>query len=296
MEDHRMAIEELVRGREFANQLRQIISGDDESRILGTPFAQHLVKNVLRSFTNTIFLLDKSHEVSHDQMQKRDSSLISSPAKSEDSQESCRSSTDKCRRGCYKRRKDTQTYWEKVSEIPEDDGHLWRKYGQKEILNAKYSRSYYRCTHKFDQRCQATKQVQRIQEKPPLYKTIYYGHHTCKNILNPDIILDPNSPSDTSILLSFNNTFPTPSKQDCPFVSSPPSQSENKECKEDVSSSSLLDDDYLLSHEPTTFDNLYSRHVTTLSSTLESDNRDLFSSFLCDSVVFDDVFQPFVQF
>ncbi|KZV30060.1 WRKY transcription factor [Dorcoceras hygrometricum] len=43
-----------------------------------------------------------------------------------------------------------------------EDGHAWRKYGQKMVLNAKHPRNYYRCTHKFDQGCQATKQVERM--------------------------------------------------------------------------------------------------------------------------------------
>ncbi|XP_057463775.1 WRKY DNA-binding transcription factor 70-like isoform X3 [Actinidia eriantha] len=42
-------------------------------------------------------------------------------------------------------------------------------------------RSYYRCTHKHDQCCKATKQVQTIQEDPPMYQTTYFGHHTCKH-------------------------------------------------------------------------------------------------------------------
>ncbi|KAJ1388206.1 WRKY domain [Sesbania bispinosa] len=283
------AIEELVRGREIANHLRQVMisSENDES------ITQHLVNNMLRSFTNTLFLLDKfeSQEVSQIH-QQRDSS-----SKSEDSQESyCKSSSTstagKDRRGCYKRRKTTQT-WEKVTEIPVDDCHQWRKYGQKEILNNKYPRNYYRCTHKFDQRCQATKQVQRIQEEPPLYKTTYYGHHTCKNLLNPEIILDPTSPPNT-ILLSFNNTFPTPTKQECPFLSSsfpsPPPPPVNKECKEEPPSSSL--DDYLLPPQPTLDDS--SRHNVTL----ESDHSwDVMSGvMLYDSVELDDVFQPFVGF
>ncbi|KQK04775.1 hypothetical protein BRADI_2g15872v3 [Brachypodium distachyon] len=44
---------------------------------------------------------------------------------------------------------------------PLDDGLSWRKYGQKDILGAKYPRAYLRCTHRHSQGCQATKQVQR---------------------------------------------------------------------------------------------------------------------------------------
>lgn len=94
--DDRKVLEELVRGLEFANQLRQVmINGKDNesSATTTTPFVQSLVKNVFRSFTNTLFLLDKypSYEVSH-------------TTKSEDSQESCKSFNSKNKRGCYKRK------------------------------------------------------------------------------------------------------------------------------------------------------------------------------------------------
>ncbi|CAL5074767.1 unnamed protein product [Urochloa decumbens] len=64
-------------------------------------------------------------------------------------------------------------------DIPADDGHSWRKYGQKEILGAKYPRGYYRCTHRHSQGCAATKQVQRADEDPTLFDIVYLGDHTC---------------------------------------------------------------------------------------------------------------------
>ncbi|OEL38441.1 putative WRKY transcription factor 53 [Dichanthelium oligosanthes] len=66
-----------------------------------------------------------------------------------------------------------------AGENPVDDGHSWRKYGQKEILGAKNPRGYYRCTHRHSQGCQATKQVQRTDEDPTLFDVIYHGEHTC---------------------------------------------------------------------------------------------------------------------
>ncbi|KAK7294879.1 hypothetical protein RJT34_17778 [Clitoria ternatea] len=271
--------EELVRGRDCAEQLRHVINGSCVDG-LGTPFAEQLVKDVLMSFTNSLVFFNNPSSESHD-LHVWDSS------KSEDSQESnCKSSTLKERRGCYKRRRTTQS-WEKESEAPVDDGYHWRKYGQKEILNTKYPRNYYRCTHKYDQSCQATKQVQRVQEDPPLYRTTYYGHHTCKNLLNPEIILEhPISPSGSSKFLSFDNTFPTPSKEDFPFLSSfPPSVKSEEEAPPSASSN-----DYLISSE-LTFDNS-PRHVTL--STLDSEYKGInISDVLYDSAQFDDVFEPF---
>ncbi|KAG4914103.1 hypothetical protein JHK82_054686 [Glycine max] len=60
-----------------------------------------------------------------------------------------------------------------------DDGYSWRKYGQKDILRAKFPRGYYRCTHRNVQGCLATKQVQRSDEDPTTIEVTYRGRHTC---------------------------------------------------------------------------------------------------------------------
>lgn len=136
--------------------------------------------------------------------------------------------------------------------------------------------------------------MQRIQEKPPLYKTTYYDHHTC----NKDniIIFEPTSPHD-HILLSFNNTFPTPTQQDCPFLSSSTSSSSFN------SSHSVSVDEYLLSPQPILDNSISTRHVlSTISSsnTLESDDhKDMMIMYglLYDSVELDtDFLHPFHGF
>lgn len=66
-----------------------------------------------------------------------------------------------------------------AGDYPVDDGHGWRKYGQKEILGAKHPRGYYRCTHRHSQGCAATKQVQRTDQDPTLFDVVYLGDHTC---------------------------------------------------------------------------------------------------------------------
>ncbi|CAD5167954.1 unnamed protein product [Musa acuminata subsp. malaccensis] len=62
-----------------------------------------------------------------------------------------------------------------------NDGQTWRKYGQKEIQSSKNPRSYFRCTHKFDQGCMAVRQVQRSEEDPSTYLITYLGEHTCRD-------------------------------------------------------------------------------------------------------------------
>ncbi|KAH0752520.1 hypothetical protein KY285_005668 [Solanum tuberosum] len=79
-------------------------------------------------------------------------SILSSNEDSSSS--SCKISSLKDQRGRYKRRRTLETSIKETSTLVYD-GHAWRKYGQKKILNDKYPR----CTHKFDQGCQANKQL-----------------------------------------------------------------------------------------------------------------------------------------
>ncbi|KAK4253407.1 hypothetical protein QN277_010723 [Acacia crassicarpa] len=254
--DRRKAIEELERGRDFASQLRRLVlnpAGD-----VTTPSARDLADEVVTSFSNTLLLLNLP---SHDSQTQQYSSCVL-PAKSDDSEDSCKStSAVRERRGSYKRRRTSQSS-EIDSEAPIDDGHAWRKYGQKNIMNAPYPRNYFRCTHRYDQGCQATKQVQRIQEKPVLYRTTYYGQHTCnRNSLNNEILLDANSPSHPSLFISFDNNLPT----DQAFFSSSPSPPMTiTQCKEEIPSSSS--GDYVVSPE--------------------SDDKDPISDMLCGDFVF----------
>ncbi|KAL0908097.1 hypothetical protein M5K25_022567 [Dendrobium thyrsiflorum] len=62
------------------------------------------------------------------------------------------------------------------------DGYTWRKYGQKDILNAKHPRAYYRCTHRKKQGCLAMKQVQRSDDNPSVLEITYIGTHTCSSM------------------------------------------------------------------------------------------------------------------
>nr|XP_011469998.1 PREDICTED: TMV resistance protein N-like isoform X2 [Fragaria vesca subsp. vesca] len=88
----------------------------------------------------------------------------------------------------YKLRKNMERI--RIRSSTFDDGLPWRKYGQKDILGASYPRAYFRCTRKYDQGCQATKQVQQIQDNPKMYETTYIGQHTCKNIIqDPKLII-----------------------------------------------------------------------------------------------------------
>ena len=186
--------EKLNRGRELTRRLREMIKKPEADA--GDVLTEDLVGKIMSSFCETLSIL-RSNECSE----------VSQIVKStEDSSGSCKTSSLKDRRGRYKRRKTLETTIKETSTLV-DDGHAWRKYGQKHILNAKYPRNYFRCTHKFDQGCEANKQVQRIQENPPLFRVTYYGHHTCKTFPKvSQMICDSPTDEDSSVLLNFNST------------------------------------------------------------------------------------------
>ncbi|KAJ1273828.1 hypothetical protein BS78_05G014900 [Paspalum vaginatum] len=76
-------------------------------------------------------------------------------------------------------RKDERS-WTSDTYAPYDDGHQWRKYGEKKLSNSNFPRFYYRCTFKNDMKCPATKQVQQKDTSdPPLFSVTYFNHHTC---------------------------------------------------------------------------------------------------------------------
>ncbi|XP_073286961.1 probable WRKY transcription factor 41 [Primulina huaijiensis] len=71
------------------------------------------------------------------------------------------------------------TQRETAKETQLDDGHRWRKYGQKDSLRSKNPRGYYRCTQ--GKGCLARKQIQRSDEDPTTFEVTYKGLHTCRS-------------------------------------------------------------------------------------------------------------------
>ncbi|KAI9102219.1 hypothetical protein K1719_023729 [Acacia pycnantha] len=177
-------IRELVEGKECASQLKLLFqnpSGPQDT----TPSAQQLVANILRSFNQSISVLTSS-EAGGEIL-----AISCNDWSPEESGQSRKRSppSAKDRRGCYNRRKaaDTRT---RISQTIEDE-YAWRKYGQKGILHSKFPRSYFRCTRKHDQGCKAVKQVQRIEENPEKFLTMYIGVHTCEdNLKAPEMVTD----------------------------------------------------------------------------------------------------------
>ncbi|KAM0853378.1 hypothetical protein ACQ4PT_051133 [Festuca glaucescens] len=117
--------------------------------------------------------------------------------------------------GRKRRRNDGKRSRTLVTNVPDYDGHQWRKYGQKKINGNQHARSYYRCTYT-ERNCPATKTIQQQdkdggsdnystdanEDQAAKYTVVYYRDHTCKG----------------SDIVSNNNTsdrLPNPVDTDC---------------------------------------------------------------------------------
>ncbi|KAG9443246.1 hypothetical protein H6P81_014586 [Aristolochia fimbriata] len=151
--------------------------------------AAALVGDILRSFTQAITILDGAADNHHDDNAGSCSCSCSCCCKSTNttttSAAAAASAYGKKKlppagrdgRGTYKRRRTDDTWTKETTNL--DDGYGWRKYGQKAILGTNHPRSYFRCTHKYEQGCEASKQVQLKEDGSGLHVVTYMGHHTC---------------------------------------------------------------------------------------------------------------------
>lgn len=275
--DQMKATEVLNNGREFADQLRIMLSSQRFGDVDHTMSAGDLVTKILDSFEKSLLILQLPSSLSQEVSQVP---VNSGGLKSEELDSGRSPKMVKGRRGCFKRRRTSEADT-KVSSTPVEDGHAWRKYGQKSILNSKYPRHYYRCTHKFEQGCLATKQVQKTEEDPlPMYRTTYYGSHTCKQNYtdhNPFFLdsIDQRDSSSKSILLNFQQNNRDFSPLNDNFIQNQSSAMINDTTNQ--SSSSLADYNFVSGDQIlTTFGSCSTK--TELLSPAGSDHGDVISS------------------
>ncbi|XP_047334564.1 WRKY DNA-binding transcription factor 70-like [Impatiens glandulifera] len=186
-------VEELIKGKDMANQLKILLKNPPQNATFITDYAE----NIFTSFTQAISLLASSGS----QLTGQSSNPQPQPP----------ATATKDRRGCYKRRKGADSM-ENFSTTTEDN-YAWRKYGQKKIHNAHHPRCYYRCTNKFVESCKALKQVQQIPGEKLLYHITYIGQHTCQDTStsrNPSNIIFDSDVAKFS-LTGFESTMVNPS-------------------------------------------------------------------------------------
>ncbi|KAI3800032.1 hypothetical protein L1987_35339 [Smallanthus sonchifolius] len=197
-------MEALIRGRDSTKKLQNLLRR--KVNLDGPILAEDLLNEILGSFSGGISMLNSSVSgETYGFPATPHMGCLASPVDRTPEVHTRKKPTPavKERRGCYKRRRTVDSN-EKISATTED-GFAWRKYGQKEILNSKSPRCYFRCTHKHVHGCKAQKQVQKLEDETNMYHITYIGRHTCPTSSHREIVLDfkdfknhhhvPNSPS-----------------------------------------------------------------------------------------------------
>ncbi|GMJ13600.1 hypothetical protein like AT4G11070 [Hibiscus trionum] len=176
--EQRSLINELTQGRELTRQLQACLHAPPSSN--QTP--ELLVLKIQASYEKALLMLNSNTSLSIDQPQSSDLAIRMSESppspRSEDSDRDFKE-PDKKRKALPRWAQQVRVTPGTALEEPLDDGFSWRKYGQKDILGAKYPRGYYRCSLRNVQGCLARKQVQRSDEDPTVFEITYRGTHTC---------------------------------------------------------------------------------------------------------------------
>ncbi|CAN6569567.1 unnamed protein product [Malus baccata var. baccata] len=188
--EQKSLVNELAQGRDLARQLQIHLNVPSSS--YGT--RELLVQKIILSYEKALSMLNSSSSASGGEQQQPTGHvairMVESPPhslnESPRSEDSDREFKDHDNKDSSRKRKNLPRWTQQIRvtsgmglEGPLDDGFSWRKYGQKDILGAKYPRGYYRCTHRNVQSCLATKQVQRSDEDPTIFEITYRGKHTC---------------------------------------------------------------------------------------------------------------------
>ncbi|ESW13311.1 hypothetical protein PHAVU_008G185700 [Phaseolus vulgaris] len=177
----REIMKNIVKGKEAATELKILLqkpSGSEPS------LSYHqLMAIVLTSFTQSLSIIS-SEPSSADVVACLNSTQYGSPVTGSGidptSPHCSEKRSQKGGRGRYNRSKGVLR--KTIVSCTTDDNYAWRKYGQKEIQNSEFPRSYFRCSYKNDQGCKATKQVQLDHDNPHMYRITYIGIHTCNVI------------------------------------------------------------------------------------------------------------------
>ncbi|OEL23796.1 hypothetical protein BAE44_0015187 [Dichanthelium oligosanthes] len=197
----RAVVDNLIDVRERAEMLRNMLQGSPTPP--GTPAdaapgTSELIDGIMSSLSSAMSALDTpSGDGGGGQGQgRRRRRRNAGPAAGSGPQR--RSST---------RRRSHSPFLETITASTLDDGNSWRKYGQKCIQDSSNPRSYYRCTHRPDQGCRATRQVQASDANPSEFVISYFGQHTCRDPSTIPLVIEDTAPQDCANLISFGSTM-----------------------------------------------------------------------------------------
>ncbi|CAI9772537.1 unnamed protein product [Fraxinus pennsylvanica] len=291
-------LEELTLGQESTNMLRVMLCKTQKDKMcIPQLSALSLMDKILDSFDKILSLILNGNE-SNDLVSTNDQvsnvPVIdwshSDGQKLEDSRK--RTSTSESLK-FSKRRRSSKTWTRETIAASFEDGHAWRKYGQKGIHKAKHPRSYFRCTYKYDQGCQARKLVQKIEDEPPLYRTTYQEHHTCKkNLFEESHIIRDNTAKDSSIIWRFDSHEPNYKPNDMVIPTLPIIPQESKENLQILhQNESSSPSDYFILPDLTTFESF--GQFTDFSSAF--DQGHLISSDMDVEQMVGSVFNDFLE-
>lgn len=175
-------INELIEGMEVARKLKE-----DLNLPSSVDTRDSLLERILSSYDKALLILRWNEPISESQTmnQATKTSPPESPLSVETNPHAEGGTKDhqQLEHNAKKRKmmpKWTEQVRVKIENGVLNDGYSWRKYGQKDILSAKYPRSYYRCSFRKTKGCYATKQVQRSEGDPTIFDITYRGSHTCK--------------------------------------------------------------------------------------------------------------------
>ncbi|KAI3689851.1 hypothetical protein L2E82_47821 [Cichorium intybus] len=214
-------INELTQGMELARQLKAILSSEC------SPESKHaLIQGIISSYNRALLIINSAQPELPAMVATPVLSQPESPVSINESQQSgdfnqaFDNSQDQ--KVVSKKRKAMMTWKNQIRistdnglEGNSDDGYSWRKYGQKDILGAKFPRSYYRCTYRYVHNCMARKQVQRTDEDPTVFEITYRGQHTCTTAATTSkTVVPPQSPEGHVTIQNNHHQPPLPQKSD----------------------------------------------------------------------------------
>ncbi|CAN6206483.1 unnamed protein product [Urochloa humidicola] len=189
-------VDNLIDVRDRAEMLRNMLQGSSP-----TPPAEaappagtgELIDGIMSSLSSAMSALDTTTTTGR--RRRRAGAAVAEPGPQ--------------RRTTSTRRRSNSPLLKTITTSTLDDGNSWRKYGQKHIQDSPNNpRSYYRCTHKPDQGCRATRQVQASDDNPSEFLISYFGHHTCRDPSTiPLVIQDDTAPPEhCTNLISFGGS------------------------------------------------------------------------------------------